>query len=86
MPKRHGLNIRPEPISQLMVSSCPALYVGALDERRLQFFRERFESLRADQQHGGGATDGGPHLPPFHYGSHYSSAGIVRGSQRLPRS
>lgn len=40
--------------------------VGALDARRLAFFRERFDSLRQD-----------PGTPPFHYGSHYSSAGIV---------
>ena len=31
----------------------------------MQFFQERFESF-AD-----------PDIPPFHYGSHYSSAGIV---------
>ena len=40
--------------------------VGALNERRAAFFRERFEGLRHD-----------PDTPPFHYGSHYSSAGIV---------
>ena len=31
----------------------------------VQFFQERFESF----------SD--PDIPPFHYGSHYSSAGIV---------
>lgn len=40
--------------------------VGALDEKRLAFFRERYEGLKLD-----------PDTPPFHYGSHYSSAGIV---------
>ena len=40
--------------------------VGALNEKRLQFFQERYEGLRHD-----------PDTPPFHYGSHYSSAAIV---------
>lgn len=40
--------------------------VGALDEKRLQFFMERYDTLTAD-----------PDIPPFHYGSHYSSAGTV---------
>ena len=40
--------------------------VGALDEKRLQFFLERFDTMTAD-----------PDIPPFHYGSHYSSAGTV---------
>ena len=40
--------------------------VGALDEKRLQFFLERYDTLTAD-----------PDIPPFHYGSHYSSAGTV---------
>ncbi|EIE23680.1 beach-domain-containing protein [Coccomyxa subellipsoidea C-169] len=40
--------------------------VGALNEKRLQFFRERYDSLQAD-----------PDVPPFHYGSHYSAAGVV---------
>ena len=37
-----------------------------MSERRLSFFQERFDSLRSD-----------PEIPPFHYGSHYSSAGTV---------
>lgn len=41
--------------------------VGALDAKRLSFFQERYEGMRDD-------PDG---VPPFHYGSHYSSAGIV---------
>ena len=32
---------------------------------RVQFFQERYEAF----------SD--PDIPPFHYGSHYSSAGIV---------
>jgi hypothetical protein len=51
---------------------------GALDEKRLQFFLERFEGLRQDvsgSSGGGGAAAGV--MPPFHYGSHYSNAGIV---------
>ncbi|GAB4815481.1 hypothetical protein N2152v2_002527 [Parachlorella kessleri] len=40
--------------------------IGALNEKRLGFFLDRFESLRHD-----------PEIPPFHYGSHYSSAGTV---------
>jgi hypothetical protein len=39
--------------------------VGALNEDRLDIFLERFESFDDDT------------IPPFHYGSHYSSAGIV---------
>lgn len=38
--------------------------VGALNERRRLEFEDRFESLKED-----------PEIPPFHYGSHYSSAG-----------
>ena len=38
--------------------------VGALNERRRLEFEARFESLKED-----------PEIPPFHYGSHYSSAG-----------
>lgn len=40
--------------------------VGALDEKRRQFFLDRFDTMTAD-----------PDIPPFHYGSHYSSAGTV---------
>jgi hypothetical protein len=43
--------------------------VGALNPRRWEFFADRFESLRADGR--------GGDMPPFHYGSHYSSAGTV---------
>eukprot|EP00736_Rhodelphis_marinus_P013944 Rmarinus@m.16402 len=39
--------------------------IGALDPKRLEFFKERFNSF----------VD--PEIPPFHYGSHYSSSGIV---------
>eukprot|EP00887_Chlorella_sp_A99_P003486 scaffold7.g3486.t1 len=39
--------------------------VGALNPRRLQFFLERYRSMEQDQDE----------IPPFHYGSHYSSAG-----------
>ncbi|KAK9824084.1 hypothetical protein WJX72_007613 [[Myrmecia] bisecta] len=42
--------------------------MGALNPKRLQFFLERYESLRAVPD---------PDVPPFHYGSHYSSAGAV---------
>lgn len=38
--------------------------VGALNHKRGLEFQERFESLKED-----------PEIPPFHYGSHYSSAG-----------
>ena len=38
--------------------------VGALNEKRRLEFQDRFESLKED-----------PEIPPFHYGSHYSSAG-----------
>ncbi len=46
---------------------------GALNEKRLGFFLDRFESLRHD-----------PEIPPFHYGSHYSSAGTVRKQPSNP--
>lgn len=39
--------------------------IGALNERRFEIFKERFDSFDD------------PDLPPFHYGSHYSSAGIA---------
>ncbi|KAK9836952.1 hypothetical protein WJX81_002248 [Elliptochloris bilobata] len=42
--------------------------VGALDDKRLKFFLDRYESLRAQAD---------PDVPPFLYGSHYSSAGAV---------
>lgn len=38
--------------------------IGALNEKRRLEFQDRFESLKED-----------PEIPPFHYGSHYSSAG-----------
>ena len=38
--------------------------VGALNEKRRREFEDRFDSLKED-----------PEIPPFHYGSHYSSAG-----------
>lgn len=40
--------------------------VGALNEKRLAGFKERYEGLKMD-----------PETPPFHYGTHYSSAAIV---------
>ena len=39
--------------------------MGALDDKRLEFFLERYQSLQND-----------PDIPPFHYGTHYSSAGM----------
>ena len=42
--------------------------VGALDPKRLEQFEERYTLL---------AEDPDALAPPFHYGSHYSSAGIV---------
>ncbi len=50
--------------------NAPATYrdlskpVGALNEKRRREFEDRFDSLKED-----------PEIPPFHYGSHYSSAG-----------
>lgn len=41
------------------------LPVGALDADRFSKFQERFENFIDDQ------------IPPFHYGSHYSSAGTT---------
>ncbi|KDD72785.1 Beige/BEACH domain-containing protein, partial [Helicosporidium sp. ATCC 50920] len=40
--------------------------IGALNPDQLEFFRARYESLKRDRD-----------LPPFFYGTHYSSAGIV---------
>lgn len=40
--------------------------MGALDDKRLEFFLERYQSLQND-----------PDIPPFHYGTHYSSAGLT---------
>ena len=56
-------------------------HTGALNDKRLQFFLERFESLRQDRDQGGhsGHSGGEASMPPFHYGSHYSNAGIVSG-------
>ena len=58
----------PPPQQSSPLSLLPA---GALNPRRWEFFSDRFESLRADHR----ASE----MPPFHYGSHYSSAGTVRG-------
>ena len=45
--------------------------MGALDPGREESFRERYASMQC-----GSAED--PHAtPPFHYGTHYSSAAIV---------
>lgn len=50
--------------------TAPATYrdlskpVGAMNEKRRREFEDRFDSLKED-----------PEIPPFHYGSHYSSAG-----------
>jgi len=41
--------------------------IGALNEERLREFIERYESF----------CDASLDIPPFHYGSHYSNAGIV---------
>ncbi|KAL0021859.1 hypothetical protein WJX77_009077 [Trebouxia sp. C0004] len=52
--------------------NAPATYrdlskpVGALNQKRRREFEDRFDSLKED-----------PDIPPFHYGSHYSSAGTV---------
>ncbi len=60
--------------SQELDLSDPRVYrdlhkpVGALEPRRLEFFVERYNGMRGD-----------PHMPPFHYGSHYSSAGVFWG-------
>lgn len=53
--------------------------VGALDPKRAAGFKERFDSLRDEFDPAEAAAGcGGPgSIPPFHYGSHYSSAGIV---------
>eukprot|EP01083_Nonionella_stella_P207220 753016_1 len=40
--------------------------IGSLNEDRLEIFKERYEETAQDRT-----------FPPFHYGSHYSSAGIV---------
>ena len=40
--------------------------VGALNAKRLNQVKERYDALKDD-----------PEIPPFHYGSHYSSAGVV---------
>ena len=48
--------------------------MGAQRPERAEEVRERFEQLREFGEHSGG-NDGQP--PPFHYGSHYSSAAIV---------
>lgn len=39
--------------------------IGALEPNRLKTFVERYETFEDDQ------------IPKFHYGSHYSSAGVV---------
>ncbi|XP_024540202.1 BEACH domain-containing protein B isoform X1 [Selaginella moellendorffii] len=57
--------------SEALDLSSPSVYrdlakpVGALDEKRFQVFEERYNNF----------TD--PDIPSFHYGSHYSSMGIV---------
>jgi len=40
--------------------------IGALNPKRLNQVKERYDALKDD-----------PEIPPFHYGSHYSSAGVV---------
>ena len=45
--------------------------MGALDDKRLEFFLERYQSLQND-----------PDIPPFHYGTHYSSAGMPPAHQQ----
>ena len=40
--------------------------IGALNSKRLNQVKERYDALKDD-----------PEIPPFHYGSHYSSAGVV---------
>eukprot|EP01133_Synstelium_polycarpum_P015508 gene15508-18419_t len=46
--------------------------MGALNETRAAKFRERFESWDPDEE-----NEHGHKVPPFHYGTHYSSAAIV---------
>mmetsp|Transcript_2662 Transcript_2662/g.7541 ORF Transcript_2662/g.7541 Transcript_2662/m.7541 type:complete len:1630 (-) Transcript_2662:717-5606(-) len=40
--------------------------VGALNDKQMRVFKERYESIKDDLD-----------VPPFHYGSHYSTSGIV---------
>mgnify|MGYP001803325684 CR=1 FL=1 len=42
--------------------------IGALEPNRLEMILERYKTM---------AVEADPNMPPFHYGSHYSSAGIV---------
>ena len=42
--------------------------IGALEPNRLEMILERYRTM---------AVEADPNMPPFHYGSHYSSAGIV---------
>jgi factor associated with neutral sphingomyelinase activation len=69
--------------------SDPATYrdlsrpIGALNPRRLEDFRQRFQEMRqmaAGPGSGGRQTPGAPpplDMPPFLYGCHYSSPGYV---------
>ena len=49
-----------------------AVPMGAQRPERAEAVRERYEQMGGIEMHGGGASP-----PPFHYGSHYSSAGAV---------
>jgi len=49
--------------------------VGALNPDRWEIYRERYEGFADGMQMGAGAGPGA--MPPFMYGSHYSSAGIA---------
>lgn len=40
--------------------------IGALDPKRLQYFKEKYDSLTEDEN-----------IKKFHYGTHYSGAGPV---------
>lgn len=75
--------------SPILDLSDPATYrdlsrpIGALNPRRLEDFRQRFQEMRqmaAGPGSGGRQTPGAPpplDMPPFLYGCHYSSPGYV---------
>lgn len=44
--------------------------MGAQNPERLKEYIERYESF---------SSDGGPEIPPFHYGSHYSKSLALTG-------
>ena len=50
--------------------------IGALNQSRRQYFEERFESWGQNEEDVGGAN-GEKKIPPFHYGTHYSTSAFV---------